>query len=53
MVHHDVNLMLSLACNASANGVGVMISQVMENNNEKSIAYASCTLTNTKKIMHS
>lgn len=38
-----------MACDALAYGVGAVISHVMRNNDEKPIAYASCTLTRSKK----
>ena len=49
LVHYDVNLPLRLACDASAYGVGAVISHVMKNDDEKPIAYASCTLTKSEK----
>lgn len=49
LVHYDVNLPLRLACDASAYGVGAVISHVMPNNDEKPIAYASRSLTKGEK----
>ena len=49
LVHYDVNLPLRLACDASAYGVGAVISHVMMNGDEKPIAYASRSLTKSEK----
>ena len=49
LVHYDVNLPLRLACDASAYGVGAVISHVMMHGDEKSIAYATRSLTKSQK----
>ena len=49
LVHYGVNLPLRLACNTSAYRVGTVILYVMKNDDEKPIAYASCTLTKSEK----
>ena len=45
LVHYDLKKSLWLACDASPYGVGAVISHVMENGEEKPIAFASRTLT--------
>ena len=49
LVHYDVNLPLRLACVDSAYGVGAVISHVMANNDEKPIAYTSCSLMKSER----
>ena len=49
LVHYDTNLPLKLACDASAYGVGAVISHVFPNGDERPIAYASRTLTTSEK----
>ena len=49
LVHYDTDLPLKLACNASVYGVGAVISHVFPNGEERPIAYASRTLTNSEK----
>ena len=49
LVHYEVNLPLRLACDASAYGVGTVISHVMTNNDKKPIVYASRSLTKSEK----
>ena len=44
LVHYDLKKSLWLACDASPYGVGAVISHVMENGEEKPIAFASRTL---------
>ena len=45
VVHYDTKKPLKIACDALPYGVGAVISHVMENGEEKPIAFASCTLT--------
>lgn len=45
VVHYDTRKPLKLACDASPYGVGAVISHVMDNGEEKPIAFASRTLT--------
>ena len=40
-IHYDLKKSLRLACDASPYGVGAVISHVMENGGEKTIAFAS------------
>ena len=49
LVHYDPNLPLRLACDASAYGVGAVISHVFPSGDEQPIAYASRTLTPSEK----
>ena len=45
LIHCDPNSPLRLACNASAYGVGAVISNIMPDESEKPIAFMSRTLT--------
>ena len=45
LVHYDLKKSLRLVCDASPYGVGAVISHVMENGEEKPIAFAPRTLT--------
>ena len=49
LVHYDTNRELRLACDASGYGVGAVISHIMDNGEERPIAYASRTLTPSEK----
>ena len=44
LVHFDASLPLTLACDASADGVGVILVHRMPDGTERPIGYASCTL---------
>ena len=50
LVHFDPKLKLTLACDASAYGIGVVLAHKYPNGSEKPIAYASCTLTKASQI---
>ena len=49
LVHYDLKKSLRLACDASPYGVGAVIFHVMENGEEKPTAFASRTLTASKR----
>ena len=49
LVHFDPKLKLTLACDASAYGIGVVLAQKYPNGSEKPIAYASRTLTKAEQ----
>lgn len=49
LVHYDANLKLKLACDASSYGLGAVISHVMDDGQERPIAYASRTLSSCEK----
>ncbi|XP_060075892.1 uncharacterized protein K02A2.6-like [Ylistrum balloti] len=49
LVHYDMNKPLRLACDASAYGVGAVISHICDNGEERPIAYASRTLSASEK----
>ena len=49
LVHYDPALPLKLDCDASAYGVGAVLSYVFPNGEERPVAYASRTLTETEK----
>ena len=49
LVHYDLNRTLRLACDASSYGLGAVLSHVMEDSQERQIAYVSSTLRSTEK----
>lgn len=49
LVHYDLNRSLKLACDASSYGLGAVISHVMDDGQERPIAYASRTLSSSEK----
>ena len=49
LVHYDGNRELRLACDASSYGIGAVISHVMDNGQERPIAYASRTLSPSER----
>ena len=49
LTHYNPEVPVKLACDSSAYGLGVVISHVMENGEERSIAFASRTLDAAEK----
>ncbi len=49
LVHFDPNLEIRLACDASAYGIGAVLSHKMPDGSEKPVGFASRTLTDTEK----
>ncbi len=49
LVHYDLHRDLRLACDASSYGLGAVLSHVMDDGQEKPIAYASRTLSSSEK----
>ena len=47
LVHYSSSLPLRLACDASAYGVGAVISHIMPDGSEEPISYSSRTLSKT------
>ena len=47
-MHYDGNRELRLACDASSYGIGAVISHVMDDGQERPIAYASRTLRSSE-----
>ena len=48
-MHYDTQLPVKLACDASAYGVGAVISHVMPDSSEQPIAYGSRTLSTSEQ----
>ena len=49
LVHYDTKRELRLACDASSHGLGAVISHVMDDGEERPIAFASRTLTGSER----
>ncbi|XP_039525150.1 uncharacterized protein K02A2.6-like [Pimephales promelas] len=49
LVHYDTEKPLRLACDASPYGVGAVISHLMDNGDERPVAFASRTLTEAER----
>ena len=49
LVHYNEDLPLVLACDASPQGIGAVLSHIMPDGAEKTIAYTSRTLTKVEK----
>ncbi|CAB3983486.1 Hypothetical predicted protein [Paramuricea clavata] len=49
LVHYDLNRKLRLSCDASSYGLDAVLSHVMDDGQERPIAYASRTLSQTEK----
>ena len=49
LVHYDPRLPIKVAGDASAYGVGAVLSHVMENGSERPVAFASRTLTASER----
>ena len=49
LAHYDPDLPIKLDCDASAYGIGAVVSHVLPDKTERSIAYASRTLTSSEK----
>lgn len=49
LTHNDPNLPINLAADASAYGVGAVITHVFEDGTERLIAFASRSLTDSKR----
>ena len=53
LTHYNPSLPITLAADASAYGVGVVISHTFPDGSQRPIAFASCTLTSAKKELYS
>ena len=49
LVHYDPDKKLALSCGASPNGLGVVLSHLMEDGSERPVAYASRSLAPAEK----
>ena len=49
LVHYDLNRDLKLACDASSYGLGAVLSHIMDDGQERPIAYASRTLSSSER----
>ncbi|XP_052813877.1 uncharacterized protein K02A2.6-like [Mya arenaria] len=49
LVHYDMKLPLTLACDSSSYGIGAVLSHIMEDGQERPIAFASRTLTDNEE----
>ena len=49
LAHNDMHLPLKLDCDASAYGVGAVLSHTFLDGTERPIAYASCTLSTSER----
>ena len=51
LVHFDSLLEIQLACDASAYGIGVVLSHKMPDGSEKPVGFVSRTLSNAEKYL--